>query len=119
MKTIPYAFTRAALSTPGLSDDVFDCGADLAEPALYAEMARVAYVKERDRLARYLGRAGFQLVEPFGGERGVEGFIARSESSCVLAFRGTESDLREGRPRTRQLHERRPREPRELDGMAR
>jgi hypothetical protein len=58
-------------------------------------MARLAYVKETDRLKTYLEKAGFQLGAAIGYETGgTQAFIAedRANKLTVVAFRGTEPD---------------------------
>jgi hypothetical protein len=87
-----YDASRQALFTPGAADDFFQ-----ARPgpwrgaALAAEMARLAYVKERSRTERYLARQQFTLVRPFEAEV-TQAFLAERDDLGVLAFRGTEAD---------------------------
>jgi len=66
---------------------------------LSAEMARLAYVKDEDRLKKYLDRAGFDLHCSIGyGEKGTQLFIAKARPNSIIpqlvvvAFRGTEPD---------------------------
>lgn len=100
MSKIPYDATRKSLYQPGEADNFFKLGCDLTdEKVLCAEMARLAYVKEKDRLKTYLDRAGFDLHCAVGyGAKGTQLFIAKTKTNpdkqqlVVVAFRGTESD---------------------------
>jgi hypothetical protein len=92
MAIIPYDSTRSALYTPGLATDFFSWDAELSEAALCAEMARLAYVKDVERLKTYLGRTAFHLVAAIGRQSGAQAFIAESVGEVVVAFRGTEAD---------------------------
>ena len=90
-----YDPSRQSLFHPGAADDFFQLGtgAPPSEAALCAEMSRLAYVREPDRLAGYLGRAGFQLKQTFSYDHGgTQVFIARrpDDNRHVVAFRGTE-----------------------------
>ena len=98
MLTIPYDATREALFHPERADDFFQHGAISSDAALCAEMARLAYVKERERLTQYLGRARFELIATIGYDApGTQAFIAKSQTDtpnrvAVMAFRGTQTD---------------------------
>lgn len=95
MFAIPYDPTRASLYLPGRADNFFMYGPISSEAALCAEMSRVAYVREKERLEIYLKRADFTLVEAIGYDRrGTQFFIAKSDYAArpvmIVAFRGTE-----------------------------
>ena len=93
MPSIAYDATRQSLFNPGTADDFFQLG-DYSEPdALCAEMARLAYVHEPERLATYLRRAHFSLTQAFGYDNeGTQAFVAARHgvAMTVVAFRGTE-----------------------------
>jgi hypothetical protein len=87
--------SKQSLLKPGRATDFFKDRLYRTEAAICAEMARLGYVKERDRLAEFLGRGGFRLVGEPLDEGGTQGFVAQSvslPSTVVLAFRGTEPD---------------------------
>ncbi len=99
-RAIRYDRSAASLFFPGRADDFFARGAEVDEAALFAEMARLAYVRhergdgETERLARSLGRVGFTLRDPFDAA-GTQGFVADGRTPAsgavrVIAFRGTE-----------------------------
>lgn len=95
--TSNYDASRQSLYHPGAATDFFQTGKPASEAALCAEMARLAYVKEPERLENYLARAGFSLQRTFGyGDHGTQAFIAIGSASgqetVVVAFRGTEVD---------------------------
>lgn len=99
MVKIPYDASRDSLYKPGEADDFFRDGLDLSNQAvLCAEMARLAYVKDKTKLEKNLARAHFKLVSAIGYENtGTQAFIASSdesnaESILLIAFRGTERD---------------------------
>jgi len=95
MSTIPYNPSRQSLFHPGDADDFFEHGTIQNDAALCAEMSRLAYVKDENRLAQYLNRAGFQKDLAIGyGSRGTQLFVARRQSDnlAVVALRGTEPD---------------------------
>jgi hypothetical protein len=91
MPSVPYARSRDALFHPGAATDFFTLGDTSTDAALCVEMARVAYVKLEAALREYLRRAGFEL-RVFLDRSGSEGFVAESQSTLVVAFRGTEPD---------------------------
>lgn len=95
MSTIPYDASRQSLFNPGDADDFFQHGPIQNDAALCAEMSRVAYVKDENRLVHYLNRAGFQKDLAIGyGSRGTQVFVVskQSDNLAVVAFRGTEPD---------------------------
>jgi hypothetical protein len=101
MDKIPYDFTRKSLYQAGEADDFFqlvDLSQIESDDVLCADMARLAYVKEEDRLKKYLGRAGFELHETIGYDvKGTQVFIAKTiksavKSKLIIVFRGTEGD---------------------------
>jgi hypothetical protein len=92
-----YDASRQSLYHPGTATDFFQGRMSASEAILCAEMARLAYVKEPERLESYLARAGFHLQNTFGyGGRGTQVFIATTsvagQETVVMAFRGTEVD---------------------------
>jgi hypothetical protein len=110
-KKIPYSDDPDDLLHPGRGQDFFDPehGPVPSDPALCAEMARLAYVRHEDdggrrRLAAILrDRAKFELGPCFDAA-GSQGFAAsgaspRGDRVTVVAFRGTEpqerSDIRQ------------------------
>lgn len=99
MYKIAFDATRSSLYQPGNAENFFALGFDLTdEKTLCAEMARLAYVKEEDRLKTYLGRARFDLHCVLGYESGgTQVFIAKTKPNLdnpvlVITFRGTEGD---------------------------
>lgn len=99
MDKIPYDASRDSLYKPGEADDFFRDGLDLSDHAvLCAEMARLAYVKDKAKLKENLTRAYFNLESTIGYDNaGTQAFIASSgesndESILLIAFRGTERD---------------------------
>jgi hypothetical protein len=95
-----YDASPLALLSPGSADDFFDIAPIRTDASLCADMARLAYVPERERLERYLGRPGFSLVAAIERD-GTDAFVADGQSLSgapvrVVAFRGTEpGDLRD------------------------
>jgi len=97
-----YDASRKALFTPAEDASFFPDGRPSAEPLLCAEMCRLAYAPfERDPAARghmeaTLRRIGFALRATFSSES-TQSFLAQDPngSLSVLAFRGTELDLRD------------------------
>jgi Lipase (class 3) len=103
MFTIPYDVSRTSLYHPGEATDFFQYGPSQTqnEAALCAEMARLAYVKQEERLGDYLDRAQLDLQGTIGygsKEKGTQLFIAKSRPESggrpivVVSFRGTEPD---------------------------
>lgn len=100
MYKIPYDASRKSLYHPGDADNFFQFGFALTdEKVLCAEMSRLAYVKEINRLEAYLGRAEFDLHWSIGyGEKGTQLFIAKTRPNLkypqlvIVAFRGAEPD---------------------------
>ncbi|MGH3767596.1 MAG: lipase family protein [Pseudonocardiaceae bacterium] len=97
MPEIPYDRSYRSLVRPGEADDFFRFGPIRSDAALCAEMSRLAYVKDKERLRIYLERADFMLVTAIGYERhGMQVFVATSNDAAdpiaVAAFRGTEGD---------------------------
>lgn len=95
MRPIPYDASRKSLYRPGDADDFFPDGSIQSDAALCAEMSRLAYVEEENRLETYLGRIGFRKDSTIGyKEKGTQLFIASKNdgSLTVVAFRGTQSD---------------------------
>lgn len=94
MLTMPYDATRDSLFHPGNATDFFKHGPIASDAALCAEMARLAYVKETDRLQKFLGEGGFALGATVGyNTRGTQAFVATIPTGLtVVAFRGTEPD---------------------------
>lgn len=99
MPSLPHDASRDSLFTPGAATDFFTWGILPDEAALCAEMARVAYVKEEERLrdylaaARYADISGFDLHLTCGYQSGgMQAFVAGAQGVAVVAFRGTETD---------------------------
>lgn len=100
MYKIPYDATKNSLYHPGEAVNFFqffDPKQPIGPATLCAEMARLAYVKQPDRLEAYLGRAGFKLFGLVGYDdgRGTQLFVAGDGDAprrIVVAFRGTEPD---------------------------
>jgi triacylglycerol lipase len=97
MPQIPYNQSYKSLFRPGKADDFFQIGPIPRDEELCAEMSRLAYVTEEDRLRTYLARATFTLATAIGyGEPGMQVFVATSNDAedpiAVTAFRGTEGD---------------------------
>ena len=78
-----------ALTRPGQATDFFTNSRPYAPPALCAEMARLVYCSDLDRVSSALGRAGFRGPVWFRAE-GTDAFLAESADVAVLAFRGTQ-----------------------------
>lgn len=94
MPSIPYDASRRSLLHAGDADDFFQFGARQTDAALCAEMSRLAYVTQATRLASYLERADFTLVQTTGGHHlGLQAFIAANpvSNTTVVAFRGSEA----------------------------
>jgi len=85
-----YDSSMDALTRPGKATDFFTNSRPYAPPALCAEMARLVYCSDLDRVSSALGRAGFRGPVWFRAE-GTDAFLAESADVAVLAFRGTES----------------------------
>lgn len=100
MHKIPYDPTRKSLYRPGEAEDFFQFDLSITDQnSLSAEMSRLAYVKQKDRLIIYLDRVQFDLHWSIGYEtNGTQLFIAKPRPSLgnqlpvVVAFRGTEPD---------------------------
>src|SRR5262245_57298511 len=54
-------------------------------------MARLAYVRSRADVEAFLGRVPMSLVHLFDA-KGSQGLVAADDTTCVVAFRGTETD---------------------------
>lgn len=91
-----YDSSVTALHDPGLSDDCFRLAPHYGPAALCAEMARLVYCSDLDRVTTALRRAGFGAPSWFR-DAGTDAFLSRSADVAVLAFRGTEG------PKLRQL----------------
>lgn len=91
--TWDYDSTILALHDPGLTDDWFRLmsrdGMRYQPPAMCAEMARLVYCSDLDRVTTALRRAGFASPSWFRAA-GTDVFLAQSPDHAVLAFRGTE-----------------------------
>lgn len=97
MPHIPYDRSYTSLFTPGKADNFFRIGPIQSDAALCAEMSRLAYVKDEERLRIYLARANFALATKIGyGVPGMQVFVATSNDAvdpiAITAFRGTEGD---------------------------
>lgn len=104
MHKIPYDATRESLYSPGEATNffrLFDApSTTLAPEILCAEMARLAYVKQENRLKKYLEIGDFTLYWHIGYEkgRGTQVFIALDKfnnngpQQAIISFRGTECD---------------------------
>jgi hypothetical protein len=96
MMRLPYQRSHVAVFRPAQAVDFFALAPAVTDAALAAEMARVAYVPEEERLVLYLGRVGFRLLTRV--ERGgMQAFVAEGEcpesgTTRVVAFRGTDVD---------------------------
>lgn len=90
-RTVSYDPSHKALLRPGEADDYFaGWSGSESEAALCAEISRLAYCRDRDRISRKLATVEFELVgKPFD-RAGSFGFLARRQGLSVLAFRGTE-----------------------------
>jgi len=87
--TWDYDSSVVALHEPGLADDCFRLAPHYAPPALCAEMARLVYCSDLDRVTTALRRVGFDSPAWFRAA-GTDAFLTRSRDVAVLAFRGTE-----------------------------
>jgi len=87
--TWDYDSSVAALHDPGLADDCFRLAPHYAPPALCAEMARLVYCSDLDRVTTALRRVGFDSPAWFRAA-GTDAFLTKSADVAVLAFRGTE-----------------------------
>jgi hypothetical protein len=87
--TWDYDSTILALHDPGMADDCFRLAARYEPAALCAEMARLVYCSDLDRVTTALRRAGFASPSWFRAA-GTDVFLAQSRDHAVLAFRGTE-----------------------------
>jgi pimeloyl-ACP methyl ester carboxylesterase len=96
MSPIPYDASRKALYFPCRGAMFFPNGLPASEALLCAEMSRLAYCKaeasqdEEARVRGILRAIGFAECAFFNNE-GTQGFLARSATLGVLAFRGTEA----------------------------
>lgn len=84
-----YDSSATALHDPGLADDCFRLAPHYGPAALCAEMARLVYCADLDRVTTALRRARFGAPSWFR-DAGTDAFLARSADVAVLAFRGTE-----------------------------
>ena len=84
-----YDSSAAALHDPGLADDCFRLAPDYGPAALCADMARLVYCADLDRVTTALRRVGFDSPSWFR-EAGTDAFLARRSDLAILAFRGTE-----------------------------
>lgn len=84
-----YDSTSVALHDPGLADDCFRLAPRYEPAALCAEMARLVYCADLDRVTTALRRAGFGSPSWFR-DAGTDAFLARGADVAVLVFRGTE-----------------------------
>jgi dienelactone hydrolase len=95
MPHLRYDASRQSLIHPGAAEDFFQLGPADTDAVLCAEMSRLAYVTQTDRLARYLERAGFRVIRALGYDQiGLQAFVATHAARhiCVAAFRGTEPE---------------------------
>lgn len=86
-----YDPTRGALFRPGDATQFFFWGAPDSDPALCAEMSRLAYCRDGETVERNLARVGFPNYQPFD-EGGTQATLASGGERAILAFRGTEGD---------------------------
>lgn len=84
-----YDSSTLALHDPGAADDFFKLAPHYDPPALCAEMARLVYCSDLDRVSAALARAGFRDPAWFR-DKGTDAFLATNGEVAVLAFRGTE-----------------------------
>ena len=91
-RTVPYDASREALFCPGEAEDHFAGWTSEGEAALCAEMSRLAYVRDRGKVERSLGRVGFSLAAAPFDRDGTSGLLATRDDLAVVAFRGTEPD---------------------------
>lgn len=95
-RTVPYDPTKAALFRPGEANDFFERGRPATEPALCAELSRLAYCRRKDAVGQILAGIGFASTEFFAttewDENGTQALLTTGGDLAVLAFRGTESD---------------------------
>ncbi|MEO1082997.1 MAG: hypothetical protein AAFY88_02015, partial [Acidobacteriota bacterium] len=84
-----YDSSVVALHDPGLADDCFRLAPKYGPAAMCAEMARLVYCSDLDRVTTALRRAGFDNPAWFR-DAGTDAFLARGNDVAVLAFRGTE-----------------------------
>jgi hypothetical protein len=95
MALIDYDATRESLFYPGNADNFFQIGHIRNDADLCAEMSRLAYVREIDRLKTYLARGGFKLdLNLWYEENDTQLFIASKldGSLTIVSFRGTEKN---------------------------
>lgn len=90
-RTNGYDPTKASLFKPGDADDFFKDNRPASHPALCAEMSRLAYCKDEDRVKRILSNIGFGPPQIYK-EKGTHALLTKGGNVTVLAFRGTESD---------------------------
>lgn len=102
MRTVPYDPSRRALFHPELGPTLFVAGSNPSPAFFAAECARLAYKKfDRDAAARDEVVAALALVGygdvAFFSVAGTDAFAAADAASgaVVVAFRGTEQDLRD------------------------
>lgn len=84
-----YDATPGSLFDPGNADDFFRLAPRYHPPALAAEMARLVYCSDLNRVSLALRRAGYGDPLWFR-EKGTDAFLTRSADMAVLVFRGTE-----------------------------
>ena len=87
--TWDYESSVAALHDPGLADDCFRLAPHYGPAAMCAEMARLVYCSDLDRVTTALRRVGFASPSWFR-DAGTDAFLAKGADVAVLAFRGTE-----------------------------
>ena len=85
-----YDASRRSLLNAGDARDFFQDWTSEPEAALCAEMARLAYCREAEVVEDALARVGFTLSLTVS-EGGTSGFVATSDETALVAFRGTES----------------------------
>lgn len=101
--SIPYDASRKSLYEPGKADNFFSIKHIPVqiflenEAALCAEMSRLAYSNDENRLDNYLNLVGFTKVNAINyAKEGTQVFIASKQDGdntlIVIAFRGTEKD---------------------------
>ncbi len=95
-RTVPYNPSKEALIHPGEADDFFERGRPATEPALCAELSRLAYCRRKGVVGQILAGIGFASTEFFAtaewDEDGAHALLTVGGDLAVLAFRGTESD---------------------------
>jgi len=100
MNRIDYDPSRNSLYRPGKADDFFQVSPLSGEAVVCAEIARLAYVRQPERVVEYLKRADFEPLCLVGYERrhgtqllacGARN-LADGRRTVVVTFRGTEPD---------------------------